>query len=893
MDVNGLPFRLITGPADFGFAPDAQADGIARHLAIVERTGHLRLASEQAVPEVEEDELFARQQVSQPSPIADAYGSFAYWNIPEHRIDASGFLPGAIEIPLSGVAPVSPSDMMLGAEDVVYVARDGAVLWHDLRERWTDVETRHDDLSADLLAPIPEGGGWALDRTARRLMRIAGMPLRFERLREAAPDRFGPAELNPDPPRLESIEHPAIGNALNVVAMATSRAGRLALLAWESGEEACLLLFDGLRFAEQFRLAGLRFPYSLAWVGEDRVAVLASNDKRPAAQAYVYRFQGAARPGEPLPPEGRTYPLRDFWGGGFCNSSNEVPHHLTAAPGATSPDGVRPLRALSGDAFARKGTVLIGPIDGRVAGCIWHRIFAEAALAEGSSIELNLLASDAEAPPNMPADSDDPAWARHMLLPATERSAEVGVPVAAWLAEHSEIANAPPLLQCPQRPGKAGLFECLVQHAGRKVRRVEGRYLWVALSLRGDSRTSPEVAALRIYGQRRSWRDRYLPAFYSETLAGEAAAVPGLATPHDFMERFLHSYEGLLTALEGRIASSWQMTDPATAPDLALPWIGQWIGIEKRDAESIEQLRQRLLSAPHTASLGGTCGGLLAALELATGARMITGGRLDRSRRLPAPGELAIARAGDRSIRALMLAVEVGGNCIFLSGGAVTRGDIVVIEGFRLRRTFATILGADLADEEDPLTLGMAASGNSFVGDTMILGDVARDELLALYRPEIDTAIGNREAVERFYARLAWRVLVLVRGVEDETEFRRLADIVNEEIPAHVEAQVLHARGPLIVGAASLLGLDTYLADAPPSRRARVDRTHLGSGEVVAGSGRLDGRADGPISLPPRAHADGPREVWAGSSFTLSALASEASSRRRIERYIWMWGKER
>jgi hypothetical protein len=344
--------------------------------------------------------------------------------------------------------------------------------------------------------------------------------------------------------------------------------------------------------------------------------------------------------------------------------------------------------------------------------------------------------------------------------------------------------------------------------------------------------------------------------------------------------------------MEGRIAGSWQLTDPATAPDAALPWIGQWIGIDRRDGEAAAHLRQRLLAAPHTARLGGTCGGLLAALELATGGRMITGGRLDNRGKIPAPGDLAIARAGDRSIRALMLAVEPGGNCIFLSGGAVTRGDIVVIEGFRLRRTFATILGADLADEDDPLTLGMAVSGNSFVGDTLILGDAARDELLALYRPEIDATQGDAEAIERFYARLAWRVMVLVRGVGEEAEFLRLKDIVAAEIPAHVEAHVLHARGPLIVGAASLLGLDTYLAETPPARRVRIGLSRLGSGEVVAGSGRLDGRADGPVPAPPHARADGPSEVWFGDGFTLSALASEAAARRKIERFVWMWDKE-
>jgi hypothetical protein len=146
--------------------------------------------------------------------------------------------------------------------------------------------------------------------------------------------------------------------------------------------------------------------------------------------------------------------------------------------------------------------------------------------------------------------------------------------------------------------------------------------------------------------------------------------------------------------------------------------------------------------------------------------------------------------------------------------------------------------------------------------------------------------------VAQFYARLAWRVLVLIRGVADPAEFRRLADIVGEEVPAHVEPQVHHARNPLIVGAASLVGLDTYLAEAEPFERVRLGETMLGQGDFVAGSGGLDGRADGPVPVPPTARAEGPAEVVNTNGFTLSGLASRAAEQARIERYIWMWDKE-
>src|SRR4029453_12797546 len=116
---------------------------------------------------------------------------------------------------------------------------------------------------------------------------------------------------------------------------------------------------------------------------------------------------------------------------------------------------------------------------------------------------------------------------------------------------------------------------------------------------------------------------------------------------------------------------------------------------------------------------------LLAALEIATGGVAIDGGRIDPFRPVPRPGNLALAALNDVVLRRVVSPVadpRSGAGSVVLAGGAVTRGEIVVLEGFRLRRTFATILGADLADEDDPLTLGLATSGNSFFGATLTLG---------------------------------------------------------------------------------------------------------------------------------------------------------------------------
>ncbi len=396
------------------------------------------------------------------------------------------------------------------------------------------------------------------------------------------------------------------------------------------------------------------------------------------------------------------------------------------------------------------------------------------------------------------------------------------------------------------------------------------------------------MAAVRAYASRFSYRDRYLPALYGEDLTGPDARAAGPATPPDFLERLLTLFEGPLTELERKVANSWLLTDPGATPDAALPWLGSWIGVEADEAGASDRLRQSLKAAPWTARLHGTLGGLLAELELATGGVVIEGGRIDPFRDVPRPGQLALATLDDVVARALVLAIN-GAETTVLAGGAVTRGEIVVVEGYRLRRTFATILGADLADDDDPLTLGIVQSGNSFVGDTLFLGDEARREFMALFRADLPQSLSDREAVADFFERMAHRTLVLVRRGPRTGELDRLLATAQAAAPAHVEITLSTASSPLIVGLASLVGLDTFLTETPPIQRVRIGQSALGVGDRIRGEGRLDSRADGPVSPRPVAVADGPQEIWSGAGFLVSAARSSAAPGRTITRNIWMW----
>jgi hypothetical protein len=237
------------------------------------------------------------------------------------------------------------------------------------------------------------------------------------------------------------------------------------------------------------------------------------------------------------------------------------------------------------------------------------------------------------------------------------------------------------------------------------------------------------------------------------------------------------------------------------------------------------------------------------------------------------------------SRQGLELAVDLA------SGGGVAGGEIVVLESFRLRRLLATLLGVDLADESDPLLPGLTVSGNSVVGDTLILGEAETVELLALFREEVAT-IEENAAVRAFHERLAHRATVLVHQSVSPQDLGLLRRAVELEAPAHVDVRVASATWPLLVGIASLVGVDTYLGPRPRPQPARTEVSSLGLGDYVLGPTSLDPRRSGgaaPAASSPPPVADAGPDFTApfGRPFDLDASGSSAAPGRRIQSYLW------
>jgi phage tail-like protein len=821
MNANGQRFWMLADATDWGRGDGTLAyDAERRLLTLARRRPQASFAADPAAAEAALSRL--------PHTVDDA--GVRFWIEGDRLMVLGAGGSSAAQTLRTGLGAISDLAACQGAM-LCLLEADGLRLI-DLSGRWADIRLDDPAFTAFRLTPAPAGGAWLLDRARRRLARLTGSPRAPDPVVYAAAT-VRPCSDNPCPPRLVVLPDAVCTADATPVALACNRLGELAVLVWRADGGCELARYDarGERLPAR-SLIGLARAHALAWLDDTRLACLVAG----ATEAPTYDLANQAGP---LEPQGDYYPLRRHAGGPFINALLPRAHFLaTPNSGSTAPENLRlkPLARLSVPAHVAEGRAgNARPLDSGSPGHVWHRLYLEALIPDGCGVRVRLAASDSAAPP---ADDDDAGWCEHRFGALYDAAREPELAHGVWVPQPSELPHHPGLLPCPRESGRAGLFTALIQRPGRVVRALAGRYLHVRVILGGNGRASPAVAALRAWGARFSYVDRYLPELYREALTGPAKDQAGAATGADFLERMLGNFEGVLTALEDRIAHAHLLTDPAATPDDALAWLGRWIGLAFDPAWPPARRRDLLRMTPELYRAHGTRPGLERALDAAT-------------------------------------------------GGAVRGGGIVVLEDFRLRRLAATILGADLADEHDPLFDGLVASANSIVGDTLFLGDAERAELMALFAPAAGDAMlqsaASESAVLDFYDQLAHRASVLVQAdIAPRTLglVRRVADSMS---PAHIAVRVHLVSAPLIVGLAALVGIDTRLQAKPEPPLARLDASAMGYARVARGL------AYAAPAIAPIADAGPRRVVEQGASFVLSGERSRAGPGRRIAHYRWTW----
>ncbi len=843
MDANQQRFWMLADGADWplvGSEDAVEYDRECRRLRLRD------LRPDRPIPDPL-NESNARAQVRTPSRAIDAFGTTAFWNTAAHSVQVTGG-SGVTDDPVTlfAVAPETQViDLAMGFDDVLYVALPAAIGLFDPRGRWQHpvlFTLALDEFVPDRLAAAPDGGVWALDRTARKIGKLRGLPLRDGLPPEFAPTVFRPEPENADGPRFDLQPWPVSDH--EPVALACNSLGRLALLSWDAVGESWLHLreSDG-RWTKTRQLIGAGRATSLAWFSDTRLVVLPGVNSPREAIPYDPDDDTAA-----LEPGGGFLPVRGVAEPLFLQGVTLPPRY------PLSENRNAALLPLSVASFAHQGTALARTIDSGNERNVWHRIYLEAVFPPGCGAIVELAGSDAP---------DE--WHPHLFgeVPApNEPTPNWQAPArGVWLKDLSEIPHHPGLLGRAPEPGRVGLFTVLAQRPGRKVRRISGRTLHIRVQLFGAGHLTPEIAALRVYGSRFSYRDRYLAEVYREDLFGDDADKIDRATGPDFLDRFLGMFESVLTPLEDRVAAAQVLMDAWSTPEEALDWLSSWIGVVFDPAFSVENRRAWTAAAARLYRTRGTMVGLQLALEIATGGRLVRESVEGREMEFP-------------------------------RGGGVTGGEILVIEDFRLRRTFATILGADLSLPNDPLLPGLIASGNSRVGDTLLLGGAEKSELLALYRDAFSTnpRIRARELAQEqnFYAKLANRVTVFVHDEATPADFRLLARIAERESPAHLKIKVAPASYPLLVGLASLVDVDTYLSPRPQPGVVQLNRSRIGEGDFVRRRPSLDPRLSGlGVVALPTARIAAPATAGVEEGFALDASGSTAAPGATIGRYLW------
>lgn len=361
------------------------------------------------------------------------------------------------------------------------------------------------------------------------------------------------------------------------------------------------------------------------------------------------------------------------------------------------------------------------------------------------------------------------------------------------------------------KPGERGVFEILLQRPTGEVRELRGRYLQLRLEMSGDGRSSPAIHALRIYYPRLCWQENFLPQHFHQQkpVDKEADSENEIsANGADIRQRIFASLESMLIPIEDRIAASEYLFDPQVSPRQMLPTIASTLGLNDMPEQWPEARQRRLISeAGKLQQRHGTYAGLVLALDIAT-------------------------------------------------DGAVAAGQIVPLENFRFRRTLATILGVSLDDKHHPLTLGSGQSGNSIVGDSLILTKKGAREFLALLSPESyqndedenlnSDQQSDQQLVESFFEQYAHRISVLLHG--DARRWKHNVDeVLHKYAPAHLQWAIKATDHPFVLGLAPLLQIDTYLQQEPEAKRVVLNQTRLGREGLIRNESALSPSSAGTL----------------------------------------------
>jgi phage tail-like protein len=235
-------------------------------------------------------------------------------------------------------------------------------------------------------------------------------------------------------------------------------------------------------------------------------------------------------------------------------------------------NGTQLLCQLPASSYEISGMFISSALDSKTYRCVWHRVALTGCIPPGAAVRVDVFTSESLKTDDEIASLAPSRWAIGQI--DTDSSTDE--------------------------------WDCLIQAP-------PGRYLWLRLTLTGDSSVTPSLARVRVYFPRASSL-QYLPAVYRAD-----------ATSSDFLDRFLSIFDSLRSPISGQISDMAALFDPMATPagncgsaDF-LSWLATWLGLSLQGNWPISKRRQLVRQAHLLFKLRGTPQGLRLHIQLYAG----------------------------------------------------------------------------------------------------------------------------------------------------------------------------------------------------------------------------------------------------------------------------------
>jgi phage tail-like protein len=432
---------------------------------------------------------------------------------------------------------------------------------------------------------------------------------------------------------------------------------------------------------------------------------------------------------------------------------------LNCPPGQSPEPGVFDLQgqlvecvATVTPSYAASGYYYSAPLDSELYRCQWHRVILRGEIPTGTRVIVSTYSAEA-------------------LLTEDQVQNLTGE----W--DTNQIATET----------AGGEWDCMVRSNG-------GRFLWLKLELRGNTRLTPQIDSIEIEFPRISLR-RYLPAVFGE----EPVSA-------DFTDRFLALFDTTLRSIESKLDTQAHYYDPLSAPSERDPktgadflsWLASWIGLTL-DRRWPERKRRRFLKeASRLFDLRGTPEGLrrelLLFLDMETN---------DCCQSDPPPGRCEGPP--------LNCAPPKTPDCAWPPPP-------LILEHFKLRRWL--FLGAGRVGDQAELW------GKRIVNRSQL------DEGAQVGHTQLITSQDPLRDPFHVYAH-KFTVFVPSRYGATELKRRSLEQLLKNGRPAATQSYVEYVEPRFRIGFQSVIGLDSVIARYPEG--VRLNQTPLNRGSVLSG----------------------------------------------------------